>query len=261
MENSKQHLRLVPNKFSIIEELCQLSSSYNSNFRFQEIFSQLSEFEKTLQFKLSNVNNNLDYIKTFVNIFFQDFGFKCYPIKRYLSLEAIFLDQVLKSRQGPAELLLLFFSSLAKSIDIKIKKLNVKNHAFVKLTYKNECLIFDFQKGGNLLSKNDIIKYLNEDYDFETLWSDKDLLMRHLAHLKILSRRNRTFKYKILNILLKYKPFNLHLLSERAELGYELGHLKETVRDITNYLSFSPGNNLTSSKKLVEIYRRAKKEL
>lgn len=257
---TKQHLRLVPENFSILEEIGHLAAHYNPNFNFQDVFSELSQLERSLLFLSKNTNSTSECIFEFLNGFFKIHNFKCLPVNKYISLDNLFLDSVLSSRKGPPELLLLLFSALSKSAGLKIKVINVKHHPCVKVILKNESYIFDFVKNGKLLTKNDLLALINSGADLEKDWSDRELFSRYLAKAKFLSKRNQDFKYKVLDTLLRYQPFNLDLVTERAQLGYELGHLKETLRDISHYVMYrSPVKHTT--QQLLDLYRRAKKDI
>lgn len=118
----------------------------------------------------------------------------------------------------------------------------------------------DFGNHCSFLKPFEIVDLINRGFDFSNGGMDTNMLI--IEYLTLLKERARKEnKLQILSMvhsyLMKYQPFNLKHLSERAIVAYETGDYKRAVEDIRNYFQYKQHD--FTNEQLKKIYKIALK--
>ena len=244
----------------LVFELCHFTQDVNPLWGAREL---LTQFEELSQPGLRAMDSDLEDEKRFhslVPFFFQDLGFRC--AQKPLSLKELFLPQVLSSRKGPCSLLMLLFCYLCEQAGLSVRAAFCEKRHLLRVQFMGRHHILDFEKECEPLESYQLVDLINEGVNFSQgpLPSDQ-LVVDYLNHLKKGARQeNRLHVLSLVHsYLMRYQPFNLKHLSERATVAYETGNYKMAMDDIRHYFQYnSPQFNNSYLKR---IYKQALKRM
>lgn len=189
--------------------------------------------------------------------FFDDIQF-CTLQKEHFDLNEILLPQVLISRQGPASLLMLLYCALMEECGLKIGIHRSKKKNLLRIHMNHRSYWVNFDKKCCRLDTGDIVQLVNENEDFSQGDGSSDQLMvRYLEIFKESARKaaKRQIETIVHSHLMKYQPFNLKHICERATVAFDVGNYQMVIDDIRNYFQYKQPK--VNSDRLVRLYRQA----
>jgi len=163
------------------------------------------------------------------------------PLKSKPTLDKYLLPYALLSRRGPLELLLPLFIALCRQVHLDPLVAHYGQDIILKLLVHGKAHFFNFTKGGEPLTSEDLIALINSGSDCSHVIKEDDVLAKYLLRLKNRCLRERSFLnlYKVQTHLMSYQPFALHHLLDRARAAYAVGDIVRAAEDVSQYLSFS----------------------
>ena len=249
----REHVQLVL-------ELCHFTEDLNPLWSAKKTFAQLRLLSDPVKEKIETLNDQKEIYEEACRYFFEVLGFRCTD-KEDLSFKDSLIPQILETRQGPASMVMLLFTSLLEEANIKVQIASCRKRHLLKVQINGRAHITDFDKNGELIDHEEILNLINRGFDFSSgpLQSDA-LVVEYLNTMKRLSKNEKRLHIQTMihSYLMKYQPFNLKHLSERAMVAYETGDYKTAMEDIRSYFQYKQPE--LTNQKLKEIYKMALKQ-
>jgi regulator of sirC expression with transglutaminase-like and TPR domain len=206
------------------------------------------------------VSDPIEQVKNLNSFFFEDCGFQACD---HMVPEGVLLDQVIAKKKGVVISLGLIYQFLALRVNLKLKAVFFPDFRLFKFSTSEQSFYIDLKNRGSLLSQDQLLELINEVSDvefktkcFESL-TDEEHYLNYLFSIELALGKNQKEKLKaVYDQILNLKPNLLNYLNRRAVITFELGHQKETLRDIKRYFSFAkPGHR---PKHLEDIFNQIK---
>ncbi|MCB0379253.1 MAG: hypothetical protein KDD33_12240 [Bdellovibrionales bacterium] len=260
----EQPIFLLNNQWKLSLELCHFCSEFNPSWSPQILQSQLHKLYKNLAKRVEGLGQEQDRLDTLIDYFFRQMGFNALDSSQ-LSLERCFLPYVLSCRQGPPELLMLLFTTLAEKIDLRVQVMACRKHFLLKVYIHERPQIVDVLNQGRCLQPYQIVDLINEGLDFASQeLTTHCIVISYLNQLKARAKKEQHLQLLSLihSYLMKYQPFNLRHISERALVAYQSGDYKKAAEDIRSYFVYkSPEVTNYHLRKIYKLARRQIKDL
>lgn len=260
LEGQHKPITILREQGQLVLEICHFTQDLNPLWDTRELLEALRGLSKAGLSKLDLTLSDEDKFAFLSHYFFEELGFRIN--EKPESLQDNFLPQVLSSREGPSALLMLLFCSFCEEAGIRVQVTSCRKRYLLKVQLSGHCHIVDFGKNCEELQPYEIVDLINSGFDFSTGTLNSDMLVVDYLHkLKKLSRVEN--RLQILSVvhsyLMRYQPFNLKHLSERAVVAYETGDYKTAIDDIRSYFQYKQPefNNLD----LKRIYKSALKRM
>lgn len=244
----------------LVLELCHFTEDLNAHWPTGNILSHLQTLSRTITDELKTVSCQKKQFRKINQYFFEDLGFQCNDDNK--SLQASFIPQVLSSREGPTPLLMLLYCSLCEEVGIRVQVTSCRLKYLLKIQINSKTQVFDFRKKCRSLKPHELVDLINRGFDFSGGSLNTNILVVEYLH-QVCKKARKENELEILSLvhsyLMKYQPFNLKHLSERAAVAYETGDYKTAIEDIRSYFLYKqPELNNMGLKK---IYKKALKAM
>lgn len=223
----------------LVFEVCHFTQDLNPLWPTRTLIQRLKSKSRPILNRIHNLPQQQIQFQELVNYFFVELGFQLRP--QSLSLQSCFLPQVLNSREGPVPLLMLLFCSLAEEADIKVQLSSSRKRHLLKVQLDGRSHIVDFDNKCRCLEPFEIVELINQGFDFSSGAINMDMLViDYLIEIRKLARQEKRLQILSLvhSYLMRYQPFNLKHLSERAVVAYETGDYKTAIDDIRSYFLY-----------------------
>lgn len=187
----------------------------------------------------TNASDSLKHFEAVCDFFFKQKKFK--PLKSKPTLAKYLLPYTLLSRRGPVEILLPLFIGLCRHLNLNIQVAHYNKDIILKLVVDGKSHFFNFKKACEPLTSEDLIQLVNSGCDCSQIVSEHDVLTKYLLRIKHQCLRERSLisLYKIQTYLMKYQPFALNHILDRARAAYAIGDVVKAAEDVSQYLTFS----------------------
>ena len=224
----------------LVLELCHFMENLNPLWQAKSLISKLTSLSHPVTRESLQLTSQEDQFALITQYFFSKLNFSCSTSSEN-NLQNCFLPHVLAARRGPPPLLMLLLCSLLEEAGIKSQVSSCRLKYLLKVQLDERSHIVDFQNSCAFLEPYEIVELINRGFDFSNGALNTDTLMvEYLNLLKKLARKEN--KLQILSLvhsyLMKYQPFNLKHISERAIVAYETGDYKTAVDDIRSYFQY-----------------------
>ncbi len=253
-------MTLLREQGKLVLELCHFTQDLNPLWQTSALLNRLKDLSgKVISSSVALPNQDQQFTRI-VDYFFNELGFQAK--EKCKNLQSCLLPQVLSSREGPTPLLMLLFCSLAEEVGIRTQISSCRKKFLLKVQLDGKTHVVDFAKKCKPLKPYEIVDLINRGFDFSggSLRSDI-LVVEYLNQVKQLSRTENRLQILSLvhSYLMRYQPFNLKHLSERAVVAYETGDYKTAIEDIRSYFLYKQPelNNIN----LKRIYKNALKHV
>lgn len=249
-------ISILREQTKLVIEVCQFTQDLNPLWQTRSSLERLKSLSFPILESVKTGKTQQIQFDCLVHSFFEDLGFQVRLQSE--SLQTCFLPQVLSSKEGPAPLLMLLFASLAEEAGIKTQVTSCRTRYLMKVHLDGRTHVVDFAQKCKALEPYELVELINMGFDFSngTLCSDI-LVVEYLNELRNMARLEKRLQILSLvhSYLMRYQPFNLKHLSERAVVAYETGDYKTAIDDIRSYFLYKQPefNNLD----LKRIYKMA----
>ena len=260
----KKTISILKEKGKLISELCHFTQDLNPLWPASETVFLMKTLSLPYHERISQIEDQEKIVEIASRYFFSELGFKIVSPEE-ISLTRSFLPEVLNQRKGPPSLLMLLFSSLLEDSGIKVQITSCRKRHLLKLQLNGSARMVDFMNHCKPMSPDDIVDLINRGFDFSGGGLESDtLVVEYLNHLKRKARVEN--KLQILSLvhsyLMRYQPFNLRHLSERAVVAYETGDYKTAVDDIRSYFQYKqPEFTNLDLKRIYKVALRKERQL
>jgi len=210
---------LLGEKWKLLLELCHFTQSLNPLWDTGQLQRSLKSLSQPAIVLAQNIQDEEERFLFLVDYFFKTLNFSIDNPQESQLLNS-FMPQILVSRKGPSQLLLLLLMALLEQCHLKMSLCSPKQRLVFKVHLNRKVQLFDFTSQCAHVGTSDLIQLINGGYDFSGQPTPVSaLVVEYLNRIANLARRER--KLQILSIthsfLMKYQPFNLVHLSERAK--------------------------------------------
>ncbi len=220
--------------------------SRNINFMSFELNANCSELPE------------VERVQALNKFFFEDKDYSIRETKRpQLTDRDLFVRDVLSERNGGSLPISLIYTHLAFDLNLPMMLVNINSLCLVRWLRADSCSYLDLSRGGEILSEQQLLNFLNTESSVKSLEGQteklevlnfKQVMRVYLEDLAAsLARSNEPdLVHAVLSMLLVLQPNNLKYLSDRALLRKSLGFQKEALSDIKRYFSFCDMENAPS---------------
>ncbi len=256
---------LLQEQWQLLFELCHFTEDLSPCWQRKTLQTKLQELGQPLVFKTKALKCDEEKLKVINQYFFEELGFKIIKESR-LNFENSLLPSVLSCRQSPTPLLMLILCCFLEECGLKAKNISCELANLLKVQVNGHPCIINIDCRGKFLKPQEIMDLVNKGLDFSTSWLGSNILViKYLNLIKKLARQDG--KLQVLSLthsyLMKYQPFNLKHLANRAMISFEKGDYQKTLEDIRNYFQYSQSGEtnqaLKKLYKLVLIKEKSKK--
>ncbi len=236
---STKPILMLKEQAQLILEICHFTQDLNPLWETRTTLKRLKSLSQPIVREVHDLESDEEKFEHLIQYFFKNLQFK--QKDKDIDLMGCFLPQVLSSKQGPTPLLMLLFCTLCEEAGIRAQVTSCRRRYLLKVQLDGRAHIVDFGRACQKLAPYEIVELINRGFDFSAGCMQSDcLVVEYLSLFKTLSRQEH--KLQILSIvhsyLMRYQPFNLKHLSERALVAYETGDYKTAVDDIRSYFQY-----------------------
>lgn len=205
----------------------------------------------------SHSSDPLKHFDAVCDYFFKQKKFK--PLKSKPTLEKYLLPYTLLSRRGPIEILLPIFIGLNRHVNLNVQVAYYGKEIILKLMVDGKSHFFNFKNACEPLTSEDLIRLVNSGCDCSQTVNEQDILTKYLLRIKHQCMRERSLLslYKIQTYLMKYQPFALNHILDRARAAYAIGDIVKAAEDVSQYLTFSADR--INNTKMIKLMRKINK--
>lgn len=236
----KKVMALLKEQGQLVVEICHFTQDLNPVWQTKSTFESLNLLSQPFVESIKETHDDEIIFEKAVQYFFKHLKFKNIASKK-CTLSQCFLPTVLKNKMGPTPLLMLLFSSFLEQCGIKVQITSCRKRFLIKVQLNGHARIVDFNKKCQSLDADDIVDLINSGFNFADGAMGKDILaVEYLNLLKTLARKEQKLQILAMvhSYLMRYQPFNLRHVSERARIAYETGDYKTAVDDIRSYFQY-----------------------
>ncbi len=256
VQRTSKKFLIVHEHWHLLMELCHFTESLNPVWQTQYIQQQLKDLSHGIIEETAGLKSDEDKLLRLVQYFFDDLGFKIDEVKPQLS--QCFLPEVLRLKKGPAVLLMLLITTLFEECQLKIQITSCRRRYLLRIELYNKSHILDFADRCRFLEANEIVDLINQDFDFASGSLNKNnLIIDYLKIIQDLARQENKLHILTLthSFLMRYQPFNLKHITERAVVAYETGNYRKAIDDIRSYFQYKQPE--FTNNQLKKIYKLA----
>lgn len=248
--------RVLDNQWRQLLEVCHYTEDLNPAWQTKILQEELKELSPPLQ-PIKSLEQDFERYQAATAYFFETLNFQILDDSD-ISLQNCFLPSVMKSRQGPASIIMLLLVCLLEECGINTQVSSCRDQYLLKVQLDEKTNILDLNNPQKFLKPHEIVELINQGFDFSNGALDSNcIVIEYLNLIKELSHNNK--KLHLLSMthsyLMKYQPFNLKHLSERAIVAYETGDYKRALEDIRSYFQYKQSH--FTNQQLKKIYRKA----
>ncbi len=257
-KTSKKFL-IVHEHWQLLMELCHFTENLNPIWKTQHVQEQLKTLSHGIIQETTGLKSDDDKLQRLIHYFFDELNFKIND-KSDICLSDCFLPEVLRQKKGPAVLLMLLITTLFEECQLRTQITSCRRRYLLRIELYNKSHILDFADRCRFLEANEIVDLINEDFDFASGSLKKNnLIVDYLKIIQDLARKEN--KFHILSLthsyLMRYQPFNLKHITERAVVAYETGDYIKAIDDIKSYFQYKqPEFTNNQLKKIYKLARR-----
>lgn len=236
---SKKFL-IVHEHWQLLMELCHFTEKLNPLWSTSLMQQQLRGLSYDVINETAGLKSDQEKLQHLIRYFFDQMKFQIVPAES-LQLTDCFLPEVLRRQRGPVTLLMLLMTTLLEECQIKVQISSAKRRYLLKVEIANCSMILDFTDRCRSLDASEIVDLINMDFDFSHGSVKKNnLIIDYLGLIQELARNEQ--KLHILSLthsyLMRYQPFNLKHLTNRAVTAYETGDYRRAIEDIRSYFQY-----------------------
>ena len=212
---------------------------------------------QSLVFKTKNLKCDEDRLKIINRYFFEEPGFETIKESR-LNFQNSLLPSVLSRHQSPIPLFMLIFCCFLEECGLKARNISCELANLLKIQVNGSPRIINIDCRGEFLKPHEITDLINKGLDFSNNWLDsRTLVIKYLNLIKKLARKTENLQTLSLihSYLMKYQPFNLKHLADRAMISFERGDYQKTIEDIRSYFQYSRSDE--PNQALKKLYKMA----
>lgn len=255
-ETSNRFL-VLHEQWQLLLELCHFTEELNPLWETKSLQTKLKNICHDFLREVGELDSSEERFSKVNHFFFKDLGFETANFED-LSLQNSFIPHVLTSKKGPAVLLMLLMCCLLEECGITSEVSSCRKKHLLKVHINGRSFISDFDDNGRFLEPYEIVELINRGFDFSNGSLSHNCLVVEYLHLLRDKARNEN-KLQILShihsYLMKYQPFNLRHISERAMVAFETGDYRTAVDDIRNYFQYKQAD--FTNEHLKRIYKLA----
>lgn len=253
-------ITILRDQTQLVLEICHFTQELNPLWQTRALMEHLQQISHAALLNAKEAPTQEKAFAYLIDFFFEELSFQIRTQNQ--TLQSCFLPQVLLSREGPASLAMLLFCSLAEEAGLRVQVSSCRLKFLLKIQLDGKSHIVDFQQKCRPLKPYEIVDLINRGFDFSNgCLTDDCLVVEYLNDLKELARKEDRSQIQALihGYLMRYQPFNLKHLSERAVLAYETGDYLTAIEDIRSYFQYKQEerNNIN----LKRIYKMALKRI
>ncbi len=256
-------ISILRDQTKLVLELCHFTEDLNPIWGARSTIKKLKTLSTPIIETCKELDCQNEKLKALTHAFFHRLGFQA--CGKQAPLQACFLPQVLSSREGPLPLLMLLFCSLSEEVGIRTQIGSCRKRYLLKVQLDGCTQVMDFAKNCQRLEPHEIVELINRGFDFSTgALSCDTLVVEYLNRLKHLARQENRLQILSLvhSYLMRYQPFNLKHVSERARVAYETGDYRTAIDDIRSYFLYKqPEFNNLDLKRIYKIALRRARNL
>ncbi len=255
---------LLKEQGKLVLEICYFTQDLNPAWPTKSVIESLNALSQPFLNSIKGIKDQEIIFEKAVHYFFNQLHFKKIATKN-LSLSHCFIPDTLHTRTGPTPLLMLLFASFLEQCGIRVQISSCRKRFLLKIQLNGRARIVDFSKKCRTLDADDIVELVNSGFNFSDGTLGKDILaVEYFNLLKTLARKEQKLQILAMvhSYLMKYQPFNLRHLSERARIAYETGDYKTAINDIRNYFQYKqPEFTNLDLKRIYKIALKKEKSL
>ncbi len=256
LRSSKRFL-LLKEQWRLVLELCHYSEDVNPLWQNGILQDTLKTLSRPAIALTESYSEDEIKFRILTHYFFKQRGYSLAK-PTVLKLQDYFLPSVLNARTGPAPLLMLLLCTLFEECGIKAQVISCHKRYLLKVQLNSRAHVVDFEDSCRFLEPFEIVDLINRGFDFSNgALGMTALVVEYLEMIKARARVENNCQVLTLThgYLMRYQPFNLKHLRERALLAYETGDYRTAIDDIRSYFQYKqPG---LSNSHLKRIYKLA----
>lgn len=256
----RESLFLFSNRSSsTVFELSQLAYDLNASYLPNSVLKKFEVQAQILKaFCKEHATDSIDCFEILKIFFFERQKYSLLSC-RY-KVDRLLIPFALNSHSAPLELLLLLFVSFAEEVKIQLQVLPHGNDWIIKWVHDGHTKLFDFRLHCQTLRTEDLLALINDGVDCSHWMGKSELMNQYLLLLKTQCLRERSFLqlYKIQTYLLRYQPFALNHLLDRARAAYAIGDVVRAAEDLGEYLSFH--KDTVINNRWVKLFNKMRKD-
>lgn len=252
-------ISILREQVKLVLEVCHFTEDLNPLWPARKSFSQLQTLSQPIKEKVQGLQDQQEVFEQVRQYFFEVLEFQVIESKQ-LSFRRCLLPTVLEDRRGPHDLVMLLFSTLLEEAGIKSQIASCRKRHLLKVQLNGRAHIADLDQQCEFLDHQEILDLVNSGFDFSIGPLNAEcLVVEYFNNLKRLTRdENRLHVLSMVHsYLMRYQPFNLKHLSERAMVAFETGDYKTAVDDIRSYFQYKQPQ--FTNDRLKQIYKIALK--
>jgi regulator of sirC expression with transglutaminase-like and TPR domain len=255
-----RRLIVINKQWQHLLELCHFTEELNPIWEAKLLQARFKKLSEPIISRVKPLNDEEEKFKKICDYFYSELQFSICD-KNKISLQSCFLPHVLTTKNGPPSVLMLFLCALLEECNIKAQVSSSRVKYLLKVQLNNKSHIIDFAQKGHFLKPYEIVDLINRGFDFSQGCFDSNMLIvEYLNLVKKYSRKEN--KLHILSLvhsyLMRYQPFNLKHISERAMVAFETGDYRTAIDDIRSYFQYKQSG--LTNENLKRIYKMALKK-
>lgn len=259
-EKHPNRFLLLKEQWPLVLELCYFTEELQPHLQIANLHSQLKTLSQPIIENVRFLSTDEEKFDHVVDYFFNTLGFS-FSEKPELSLQNCFMANVLKTRKGPESVLMLLLCALFEECNLQVQITSCRLQYLLKVQFNSRYYIADFKKKCAILQHFEILELINCGVNFsQNCYNSKSLVVEYLDLLKNLAHKEKQLKIlaQIHSYLMKFQPFNLKHISERAVIAFETGDYRSALEDIRSYFQYKHGE--LANSQLKNIYKLALKK-
>ena len=248
---------VLQEEWPFLFELCHFTEILNSRWQSKTLQKKFHELGQPLVFRTKALKCDKEKLKVINQYFFKELGFKAIK-ESHLNFHNCLLPSVLSRRQAPTPLLMLILCCFLEECGLKAKNISCELTNLLKIQINGQACIINVDCHGKLLKPDEIVGFINKGLNFSNNWLGSNaLVIRYLNLIKKLARQTENLQALdlIQSYLMKYQPFNLKHLAERAMTSFKKGDYQKTIEDIRSYFQYRQSGE--TNQALKKVYKLA----
>lgn len=172
---------------------------------------------------------------------FDERGFQVSSVRRKDVTESdVLFRTVLDNRFGHPLPIVFLVLHLTHFLDLPMALIQARHHFLLKWVRSGKTIYLDLFSGGQKLTDEELIQFLNKSSSNLEVWSAKQLMAQYLELLVATFERSQNLPHLhvVYNLMLHVDESNTALLAQRALLRQRLGFTREALSDLKRYFSF-----------------------
>lgn len=258
-ESRPKRFLLLKEQWPLVLELCHFTEELNPQFKTIHLLNHLKNLSQPIRNDIAKWESDEEKFYKVVQYFFDILGFS-FGENTKMSLEESLIPSILLTRRGPEPVLMLLLCALFEECNVQVHITSCRAQYLLKVQFDHRSYIVDFKKKCAKLQHSEIVELINSGLNFsQGCLNSNSLVIEYLDHLKFSARQENQLKMlsQIHSYLMKFQPFNLKHISERAVVAFETGDYRSAVEDIRSYFQYKHGE--LSNSNLKNIYKLALK--